>query len=146
MKLIVFGASGGTGRLVVSGALDRGYQVTAVARHLDGLPSHPDLALQPADVLAGGRPLREIAVGHDAAISAIGSTARNPNGIYSKGGQGLTALEGCGTTGLKACATAAPCHNRPEVCATAACRRMPRTAVPRTTRPCHRRACAGAHG
>ena len=94
MKLIVFGASGGTGRLVVSGALDRGYQVTAVARHLDGLPSHPDLALQPADVLAAGRPLREIAVGHDAAISAIGSTARNPNGIYSKGGQAVvTALQ-----------------------------------------------------
>lgn len=94
MKLIVFGASGGTGRLVVTGALERGHQVTAVARHLDGLPAHPGLTLQPADVLGGDQLLREIVAGHDAAISAIGSTARNANGIYSRGARAIvTALE-----------------------------------------------------
>ncbi|WP_045741926.1 NAD(P)-dependent oxidoreductase [Actinoplanes rectilineatus] len=101
MKLIVFGASGGTGRLVVSGALDRGHRVTAVARRLDGLPAHPGLTLHSADVLGEGRPLQAAALGHDAAISAIGSTARNPGGIYSRGGQAVvTALEDAGVPRL----------------------------------------------
>ena len=84
MKLIVFGASGGTGRLVVSGALDRGHQVTAVARHLDDLPDHPGLTRHPADVRQESQ-IVAVAAGHDVAISAIGSTARSPDGIYSRG-------------------------------------------------------------
>jgi uncharacterized protein YbjT (DUF2867 family) len=37
MKLIVFGATGGIGRQVVSQALDAGHQVIAVARRMEML-------------------------------------------------------------------------------------------------------------
>ena len=43
MKVLVVGASGATGRLVVSQLLERGAKVKAIIRTLDGLPNHPNL-------------------------------------------------------------------------------------------------------
>ncbi|MFT7235468.1 MAG: hypothetical protein ACI9QV_001045 [Methylophagaceae bacterium] len=43
MRVLVVGASGATGRLVVSQLLERGAKVKAIIRTLDGLPDHPNL-------------------------------------------------------------------------------------------------------
>jgi uncharacterized protein len=53
MNLTILGATGGTGRELTRQALDRGHQVTAVARHPDrlDLPNDGRLILAPADVL-----------------------------------------------------------------------------------------------
>ncbi|MBU8855842.1 MULTISPECIES: NAD(P)H-binding protein [unclassified Micromonospora] len=100
VRLLVFGASGGTGRLVVEGALAAGHRVTAVARHLGDLPAHPGLTLRPADVRQA-RDLAEIASAHDAAISALGGRARHPAGIYSGGTRAVTeALRTAGVSRL----------------------------------------------
>lgn len=72
MRIIVFGASGATGRQVVDQALARGISVTAFVRDPVGVATaHADLAvvvgsLQDDDTLA------RAVVGHDAVISALG--------------------------------------------------------------------------
>lgn len=43
MKVLVIGASGATGRLVVEQLLNRGVEVNAIVRSLDALPDAPDL-------------------------------------------------------------------------------------------------------
>jgi putative NADH-flavin reductase len=77
MKILVIGATGGTGRAVVERLLGEGHEVTAFSRSGDGLGStSPRLgtirgdALQPSDVRAAVR-------GHDAVIVALGIT-ENP--------------------------------------------------------------------
>jgi uncharacterized protein YbjT (DUF2867 family) len=84
MRVLVLGASGGTGRHLVAGALARGHEVTAVARHLDDFEPCPGLTLRPADIRDEAA-VRGVAAGHDAAISVLGSRTRTPGGIYSEG-------------------------------------------------------------
>ncbi|WP_222849191.1 NAD(P)H-binding protein [Trebonia kvetii] len=51
MRLSVFGANGGTGRLLVRQALDAGDEVTAVTRRPAEFPfTHPHLIVVRADV------------------------------------------------------------------------------------------------
>jgi uncharacterized protein YbjT (DUF2867 family) len=53
MKVVVIGAAGRTGRLVVERALAGGHRVTAVVRHPGALPvEHPDCTVVRGDVLA----------------------------------------------------------------------------------------------
>ncbi|MEV6639449.1 NAD(P)H-binding protein [Amycolatopsis sp. NPDC051371] len=94
MRVLILGASGGTGRLLVNLALDRGLEVTGAARNLDTLRArHPGLPLHPVDV-RDQQALRTVTAGHDAAISVIGGRARTPGGIYSEGGRAIVqALE-----------------------------------------------------
>ena len=72
MKVLVFGASGKTGREVVARALDKGHAVTAFCRTPSKLAtSHAALALVAGDV--GDRATIERAMpGHDAVISTLG--------------------------------------------------------------------------
>jgi len=51
-KLIVFGATGGTGREVVKQALDRGHEVTIIVRNpMSFSIQHPRLKIVQGDVL-----------------------------------------------------------------------------------------------
>jgi uncharacterized protein YbjT (DUF2867 family) len=74
MKLTVFGASGGVGRLVVQQALAGGHDVTAVVRNPGRLPVAPAEGLQVATVLDVLDPVTLVPAltGRDAVISAIG--------------------------------------------------------------------------
>lgn len=74
MKIIVFGASGGTGIEIVRQALDANHIVTAFARNPAKIfLQHPNLAIFQGDVLDADAV--SIAVsGHDAVISALGPT------------------------------------------------------------------------
>ncbi len=73
MRLLVFGATGGTGRQVVRLALEQGHEVTAVARRPVAVtPRHANLAGLAGDVLDAAAVSAAVA-GHDAVISALGT-------------------------------------------------------------------------
>ncbi|HKW13048.1 MAG TPA: SDR family oxidoreductase [Candidatus Krumholzibacteria bacterium] len=86
MRIIVFGASGGTGREIVAQALERGYQVTAFVRRPEGFAiSHERLSVVRGDVLDAAS-VEAAMPGHDAALCAIGNRQYAlPSNILSKG-------------------------------------------------------------
>lgn len=76
MKLTVLGATGGTGRSVVSQALDAGHTVTAVVRRPDALGlTHRALREVVADVF-DATSLEPAVAGSDAVLSALGPRGR----------------------------------------------------------------------
>jgi putative NADH-flavin reductase len=85
MKLIVFGATGGTGRQVVAQALSAGHTVTAVARHPEALAlRHDRLMVLRGDVLEPAMLAQPLA-GQDAVVSALGVRSRAPTTVFSSG-------------------------------------------------------------
>lgn len=76
MKIIVFGSTGGTGRVLVKQALDLGHEVTAFARKpakLDDIP-HANLKRIQGDILDQDA-VNAAIQGHDAVLCAIGAGA-----------------------------------------------------------------------
>jgi len=74
VKVIVFGATGKTGRHVVTSALESGHQITAFGRSVDRLDISDDaLKTYKGDVFDRESVSRAVA-GHDAAIVCLGST------------------------------------------------------------------------
>lgn len=73
MRVIVFGATGKTGRLALRAALDRGHEATAFGRSVDRLDPEPGLSVFRGDVFDAGA-VSEAVAGHDAAIVCLGST------------------------------------------------------------------------
>src|SRR5689334_14164804 len=71
MKVIVFGASGGTGRMIVAEAIAAGHAVTAFVRNGTPLAPTPQLTFVEGDVFDSVSVDRAIA-GRDAVISALG--------------------------------------------------------------------------
>lgn len=71
-RLLIIGASGGTGRQLVTQALERGHAVTAFVRKPSSFPiKHPQLQIIQGDVL--NYPAVETAMqGQDAVLSALG--------------------------------------------------------------------------
>ena len=85
MRLAVFGATGGTGRLLVEQALAAGHEVTAVARRPSAVGDrHGRLEVVRGDVLDPSTIERAVA-GHDAVVSALGAADRGPTTVYSEG-------------------------------------------------------------
>jgi len=85
MKLIVFGATGGTGRQVVVQALEEGHDVAAVVRKPEALDlRHDKLEVVKGDVLLPAT-FRQAMSGKDAVLSALGVSHRNPTTVYSSG-------------------------------------------------------------
>jgi putative NADH-flavin reductase len=101
MKIVLFGATGGTGRLVAAQALDAGYFVTAVARNPAALGmQHSHLTVMGGDVLSSDM-LGPAIAGKDVVVSAIGTTNRTPPKIYSVGLKNiLTAMDAAGVQRL----------------------------------------------
>lgn len=74
MRVLVFGASGRTGRELVTQALGQGHRVTAFVRDPAKLISRsPDLALIPGDVVDLAA-VHQAVRGQDAVISALGAS------------------------------------------------------------------------
>jgi len=84
-KIIVFGATGGTGKLVVEQALEAGHQVTVVVRNPDAFTiRHKNLEIIKGDVfqpLTFENALKE----KDAVVSCLGIQKREPTTVYSEG-------------------------------------------------------------
>jgi putative NADH-flavin reductase len=85
MKLVVFGATGGTGCEVVQQALDTGHDVTAVARKPSVITlQHDRLKVLQGDVLKP-EALSPAVTDQDVVVFAVGAADRSPTKIYSVG-------------------------------------------------------------
>jgi len=71
-KIVVFGATGDVGREVVTEALLRGYQVTAIARDAAKLSALPETVIrQSIDILADPQQVTKVLAEHDVAVSSL---------------------------------------------------------------------------
>ncbi len=86
MKIIVFGATGGTGREIVRQALERGHDVTAFARNPAKLKmTHERLSVAQGDVMDAAS-VNAAMPGHDAVLVAIGHRHYlGPSKVLSEG-------------------------------------------------------------
>lgn len=84
-KIIVFGATGGTGRHVVTMALQKGMEVTAVVRSPAAFNiTEPGLKVVKGDVLVSGT-FQDVFEGQDAVISCLGIPKIQETTLYSTG-------------------------------------------------------------
>jgi putative NADH-flavin reductase len=84
-KIIVFGASGGTGKLVVEQALLAGYQVTVVVRSPDAFTiNHENLEIIKGDVFQPAT-FENAIKEKNAVVSCLGIQKRKPATVYSEG-------------------------------------------------------------
>ncbi|MDH4871341.1 NAD(P)-dependent oxidoreductase [Pseudomonas sp. BN515] len=70
MKIALIGATGFVGSAVLSEALQRGHQVTAIVRHPEKLPQHTGLAAVKGDAYDAAAIAQAVA-GHDAVVHAF---------------------------------------------------------------------------
>jgi putative NADH-flavin reductase len=80
MKIIVFGATGGTGKLIVTQALAKGHSVTVLVRDAAGLPQDPHLRVVQGDVFDFATVVDAIR-GHRAVLSALGARTRKKGDV-----------------------------------------------------------------
>jgi putative NADH-flavin reductase len=94
MNIIVFGATGPSGRLIVEQALEQGHDVTAVARNPDAVKiQNEKLTVVKGDILDPSAVENAIS-GKDAVLSALGVRKLGKNTILSDGTKNIiTAME-----------------------------------------------------
>lgn len=102
MKLVVLGANGRTGKLVLQAALAKDMDVTAVVRSADRAPDLQNARLQ----VVVGDPCDPVFIasvfrGHDAVISALGGRlpTKAATSVYSRSAYAI--VEAASATGLK---------------------------------------------
>jgi putative NADH-flavin reductase len=93
LKVVVFGATGGTGLEVVKQGLEQGQRVTAFVRDPSKLPiQHAALLIMPGDAMNPSQ-VEEAIREKDAVISALGVTRQTPLNLCSQGTKNiLTAM------------------------------------------------------
>lgn len=96
MKIVLFGATGKVGRLLVAGALARGHSVTAFARTPSKLQAQDRLTIAQGDIYDADSVARALH-GSDAALSALGSWGTPKKDIVSSGMANIIpAMKECG--------------------------------------------------
>lgn len=93
MKIAIIGATGYVGSKLLTEALHRGHEVTAIVKNIDGLPSHSRLAGSDADATDSSQ-LAAVVAGHDLVISAF-----NP-GADEDGSGTLSIIDGVKRAGV----------------------------------------------
>lgn len=85
-KILVFGATGRTGQIIIRKLLKKGYQVTAFARNIKKLRKiqHPSFCTELGSIHNYSDVLKATHK-HDVVISALGTSRVLPNTIVSKG-------------------------------------------------------------
>jgi putative NADH-flavin reductase len=71
VKIVIFGPTGGTGRLLVDKAVAAGHSVTAFARNIGGIAPRPNLTLRAGSVMDPAS-VEDVVAGHEAVLSALG--------------------------------------------------------------------------
>lgn len=85
MKITIFGATGPTGRLLVSQALAQGHSVTAFARRPEAIRPRENLRIIQGDTTRDAAAVEDAVRGQDAAISALGVSASFfPDGLMER--------------------------------------------------------------
>lgn len=89
MKVLIFGATGGTGRQLVEQALGQGHTVTAFVRNPARLPlQHANLQLIQGDVM-DYKSVERAVQGQQAVLSALGAPATQTATVRSDGTQNI---------------------------------------------------------
>ncbi|WP_437635042.1 NAD(P)-dependent oxidoreductase [Sorangium sp. So ce854] len=85
-RLLILGATGGTGAALVRQALEAGHEVSAFARDPAAIPvpHHERLRALRGDIMDAEQVSRAVS-GHDAVLSALGSRGLGPTRVYSEG-------------------------------------------------------------
>lgn len=78
MKIALIGGTGFVGSVVLAELLQRGHQVSALARHPDRYAAHPALTVVEADALDSARVAAALE-GHDALVSAYNPGWQDPH-------------------------------------------------------------------
>ncbi|HWI35465.1 MAG TPA: NAD(P)H-binding protein, partial [Burkholderiales bacterium] len=74
MKVLIFGATGATGRELVSQALEQGHDVTTLVRRPDAMPAQQGkLRVAQGDAMREPAAIAEALEGQDAVLSALGT-------------------------------------------------------------------------
>src|SRR6478752_8695699 len=89
VNIVVFGATGGTGRAVVEQAIGAGHQVTAVVRRGGSLAETPGLRVAVVPDWDPPVDLDQAVRGQDAVISALGTAAKGPVSVCTDGVRGI---------------------------------------------------------
>ena len=92
MKVVIFGASGGTGQHLVQQALAQGHKVTAFARRPEAIIAAPapGLSVVQGDIHDGTAVAASIA-GQDAVLSALGARNLKPSDVLEVGVRNILA-------------------------------------------------------
>ncbi|AUX38520.1 MULTISPECIES: NAD(P)-dependent oxidoreductase [Sorangium] len=85
-RLLILGATGGTGAALVRQGLEAGHEVSAFARTPASIPvpHHERLRALRGDIMDAEQVSRAVS-GHDAVLSAVGSRGVGPTRVYSEG-------------------------------------------------------------
>jgi uncharacterized protein YbjT (DUF2867 family) len=103
MRLVVVGASGGTGRATVARAVAAGHHVTAVVRRAGAVGTRPGLDVAVIPDLADRAALVDAVRGGDAVISALGTAVKGPVSVCTEGIEAIIgAMARCGVRRLVA--------------------------------------------
>ena len=86
MKLLIFGATGPTGKILLKQAIDQKHEVTAFVRNPQKLRTEAgeNLRVVKGDIL-DAETVEEAVKGQDAVLSVLGNTIRKPNTVLSDG-------------------------------------------------------------
>ncbi len=91
MKVALIGATGFVGTAILKELIERGHQVTAIARNLENLQQHSQVVAKQANVLDAAE-VAEAVKGNDVVISAYNPGWTNPN-LYDEFLQGSAAIQ-----------------------------------------------------
>jgi putative NADH-flavin reductase len=84
MKILIIGATGATGKILMREALEKGYEVTALARNPSAVSSEePLLRVLKGNALEASS-LETAVAGQDAVLSVLGTRSRGPTTLFSE--------------------------------------------------------------
>lgn len=109
MRLLILGATGGTGAALLDRAVAAGHDVTVIARTPANVRAATDgpMTIVEGDVLEPG-PWQHVAAEHDTLLSCLGSTdRRHPTTVYSRGTLNALAAMGAGPERRLVCLSSA---------------------------------------
>jgi len=99
MRVVVYGATGNSGREIVKELLSRGHEVVAVARKVDAVPAQPGLTAK-SDDLSNVDTIAETIAGADVVVSAYAPPPDNTDALLDVTKRQIEAVKKAGKARL----------------------------------------------